>query len=170
MPYLIDGHNLIGQLPGLSLDDEHDEAKLVERLKGYMLRHRRRCTVVFDGGLPGGPSRTLSSSSVRVIFAHGGTNADRIIRERIGHIPDPRNWTIISADHEILSAARGRHMRIVRPADFARELDAPPIPTDPGGGAAADVRLSPGEVDDWLRIFGAGGAPDDAPDGDVRDE
>ena len=33
MLYLIDGHNLIGQMPGLSLDDPHDEAKLVERLK-----------------------------------------------------------------------------------------------------------------------------------------
>ena len=34
MPLLIDGHNLIGQIPELSLADEDDEGKLV-----MLLRH-----------------------------------------------------------------------------------------------------------------------------------
>ena len=56
MPLLIDGHNLIGrgQLPGLRLDDPDDEAKLVTRLRAYCARARKRATVVFDRGLPGG--------------------------------------------------------------------------------------------------------------------
>jgi hypothetical protein len=33
MPFLIDGHNLIGALPDLDLDDPDDEARLVERLQ-----------------------------------------------------------------------------------------------------------------------------------------
>ena len=33
--YLIDGHNLIGQLPDLSLTDPDDEAKLVQKLTGF---------------------------------------------------------------------------------------------------------------------------------------
>jgi len=33
MPYLIDGHNLIAQMPGFSLSDPDDEARLVLRLR-----------------------------------------------------------------------------------------------------------------------------------------
>lgn len=153
VPYLIDGHNLIGQLPDISLDDPDDEAQLVARLQRYMLRHRKRCTVIFDGGLPGGPSRDLSSASVKVVFAHGGTDADRIILARIRRIPDPKNWTIVSADHAITNAAQRRRMRVIRPGDFARDLNAPPLPADDD----PDPRLSPGEIDDWLRLFGAAG-------------
>ena len=54
MPILIDGHNLIGRLPDLRLDDPDDEAKLVLRLRAYAARTRKRITVVFDQGLPGG--------------------------------------------------------------------------------------------------------------------
>jgi predicted RNA-binding protein with PIN domain len=150
MPYLIDGHNLIGQLPDLALDDPHDEAKLVERLKRFMARKSKRCTVIFDGGLPGGPSRDLSTYSVRVIFAHGGTNADRIILERIRRARDPGSLIIVSADHAIIDAARRRNMQVTAPAAFAAEMNASPIPDD----RDPDPHLSPREVDTWLRLFG----------------
>ena len=150
MPYLIDGHNLIGQLPDLDLDDPHDEAKLVERLKSFMGRKRKRCTVIFDGGLPGGKSRDLSTHSVRVVFAHGGTNADRIIMERIRNTRDSGKLTIVSADHEIIDVARRQRMQVVAPSAFADEMNAPSIPDDDN----PNPHLSAHEVDDWLRIFG----------------
>ncbi len=46
---LIDGHNLIGRMPGLALSDPEDEAKLVALLKRYRARHKRDIVVVFDG-------------------------------------------------------------------------------------------------------------------------
>ena len=54
MPLLIDGHNLIGQMPDIDLADPDEESKLVHRLKRYCRQHNRRATVVFDAGLPGG--------------------------------------------------------------------------------------------------------------------
>ena len=159
MPYLIDGHNLIGQLPDLSLDDPHDEAKLVERLKSFMAHRRKRCTVVFDGGLPGGPSRNLSTGSVRVIFAHSNTTADRIIMERLRNTRDARAWTVVTADREIIAVAERCHARIQSPADFAREMQAAhtaPVPKDD-----PDPHLSPQDVQEWLRLFGAQGEDDD---------
>lgn len=159
MPYLIDGHNLIGQLPDLSLDDPHDEAKLVERLRSFMAHRRKRCTVVFDGGLPGGPSRDLSTGSVRVVFAHGGTTADRIILERLRNTRDAQRWIVVTADHEIVAFARRCHARVLSPADFAREMQAAhtitPSEDDP------NPRITPQDVQEWLRLFGA--QDDDTP-------
>lgn len=153
MSYLIDGHNLIGQIPGLSLDDPHDEAKLVERLKSFAARTGKRVTVIFDSGLPGGLSRDLSSHSVRVIFAHGGTTADAIILERIRETKDPGSWTVVSADHALIDAARRRRMKLLSPAEFANLLTAPPATKE------RDPHLTPDEVNEWLRLFGV--EPDD---------
>jgi predicted RNA-binding protein with PIN domain len=151
VPYLIDGHNLIGQIADLRLDDPHDEAKLVERLKSFMARKRKRCVVVFDGGLPGGLSRDLSTASVQAVFAHGGTTADAIIMERLRRLPDPGNWIVVSADHEITDAAARRRVRVLSPAEFAAGMNGPTLPDD---DADPDPHLSPDEVDDWLRLFG----------------
>ena len=50
MPILIDGHNLIGQMSDLSLADPDDEAKLLQRLRGYRNVANQPITVVFDSG------------------------------------------------------------------------------------------------------------------------
>jgi hypothetical protein len=155
LPYLIDGHNLIGQLKDLSLDDPHDEARLVERLKSFAARKGARCVVVFDGGLPGGLSRDLSTHSVQVVFAHGGTSADAIILERIGSLHDPDNWTVVSADRTIVEAAERRRVRVLPPAGFIQALATPAAPNDRN----RDPHLTPGEIDEWLALFG--GEPGD---------
>ena len=52
MHYLIDGHNLIGALPDISLEDPDDEVKLILVLRSWAVaRRRREVTVIFDGGL-----------------------------------------------------------------------------------------------------------------------
>ena len=48
MQWLIDGHNLIGQMPNLRLDDPDDEAKLLQYLRNFRARTGHRITVVFD--------------------------------------------------------------------------------------------------------------------------
>ncbi|MBL8045607.1 MAG: hypothetical protein JNL09_03645, partial [Anaerolineales bacterium] len=50
MPFLIDGHNLIGKMPGLRLDDPDDERQLVQFLRAYLARVKKSGTVVFDRG------------------------------------------------------------------------------------------------------------------------
>jgi len=106
MDYLIDGHNLIGAMPDISLADPDDEDQLIERLKGYMGRKRNRCTVVFDNGMLGGLSPELSSSRIKVYFAPNRTEADAIIRSRIRKADNPRNLLVISSDREIIAEAR----------------------------------------------------------------
>src|SRR5512139_530840 len=91
VPYLIDGHNLIAQMPDLTLDDPNDEVKLVLRLRQFAGRKKQSITVVFDHGIPGGWSSQLSTGPVKVIFAGSHSNADRIIMERIREAKTPTN-------------------------------------------------------------------------------
>lgn len=155
MPYMIDGHNLIGQLPDLSLDDPNDEALLVQKLIGFTARTGKTCVVVFDYGLPGGKSR-MSTRAVQVVFASQRSSADRVMLERIGKIKDPRKWTIVSSDLEVLETARGRRMQTMTSPDFAALLEAPPKPVV-DAGEQVDVKLSSDEVDEWLDFFQGGG-------------
>jgi Uma2 family endonuclease len=73
--------------------------------------------------------------------------------ERIGKIPDPVQWIVVSSDHVVMSAARSRRMQTMRSSDFAVLLEAPPAP-DIDAGEEAQVNLSAEEVNEWLQFFG----------------
>ncbi|MBL8161914.1 MAG: NYN domain-containing protein [Anaerolineae bacterium] len=152
MAYMIDGHNLIGQLPDISLDDPNDEAKLIQKLAGFAARTGKRCLVVFDHGLPGGTSR-MSSRAVQVVFASARSSADRVMMERIKKIPDPLGWTVVSSDRDVQAVARSRRMSTLHSEEFATLLQSPPRPKI-DAGEATDVQLSDAEVDEWLDLFG----------------
>ena len=153
MPYLIDGHNLIARLPDIDLADPNDEAKLVIKLRGFVARTRRKCTVVFDGGIPGGFS-SMSNRSVSVIFAAAQqSNADRVLKLRILRAKDPGNWTVVSSDEAVLDQARTYKMKWMSSTEFAEKMQGDQGEED-SAGEEIDVRLSPEEVEEWLDIFG----------------
>jgi len=153
MNYLIDGHNLIGQLPDIDLSDPNDEALLVQKLNGWTSRSRNHVVVVFDNGLPGGQSR-LSSGRVKVIFAPPDTTADSVIRKRIHGINPPTEWVVVTDDHQVQNAARVRRMTVMRSTDFARVMLAPPESArKPTPDIDPDVRVSEREIVAWLKEF-----------------
>ena len=156
MPILIDGHNLIHALPDIDLDDPNDEAMLVERLKSYSARTRKRCVVVFDRGLPGGLSRDLSTSQVTVIFASDGHNtADEVLRKRIRAVRDPGNYLLVSSDLEVRAAAEQRRMPVMTSAIFAAHMREVRVQAQEDA-RSGDVHLAPDEVEMWLKLFQAG--------------
>ncbi len=153
MPYLIDGHNLIARLPDIQLDDPDDEAKLVIKLRGFVAKNKKKCTVVFDGGIPGGYSK-MSNKAVKVIFASAfRSNADNLIKERIKNIPDPGNWTIVSSDNEVLNFARSYKMKAETSSQFVQTLKRKPRVQD-NRDESTHVQVSKDEVEEWLDIFG----------------
>lgn len=157
MRYLIDGHNLIGQLPNLSLADEHDEAKLVILLRQFAAGRKARIVVVFDHGIPGGWS-ALSGGPVEVVFAGSHTNADRILRERLKNEKQPGQLTLVTNDHEVISAAKARKVIVARSTDFAQQLTAvAEPPSRRNAPPPAERTLSDKEVDEWMKLFGQGG-------------
>jgi uncharacterized protein len=149
---LIDGHNLIGQTPGLSLADPNDEQKLVVMLRKYAARKNARLVVVFDSGNPGGKSKELSGGNVTAIFAGSHTIADRILMERIRELKQPGDWVVVSSDREVQQAAQHRRMTVWSSTDFAKKMGPPPQrevePPQP-----KDSGLTKSEVDEWLRLF-----------------
>lgn len=150
MPYLIDGHNLIGQLPDIRLDDPDDEVRLVSRLQAYAGRKGKRVTVVFDCGLPGGRSEDLSRGGVEAVFAPTGRNADRVLMERIRRSRNPRGLIVVTSDREVIAVAEERGARVVHSEAFVAELEAAAPPLDSG---KEHVHLSSEQVEAWLELF-----------------
>ena len=150
---LIDGHNLIAQLPGLSLDDPDDEQQLVVMLRKYAARRGARIVVVFDSGSLGGKSRELSGGHVTAIFAGSHTIADRILMERMRELKKPGEWMLVSSDREVQQAAEKRRVLVRSSQDFAAIMLAPPKEAD-NVQPAVEAKLSTDEVAEWLKIFG----------------
>ena len=152
MPYLIDGHNLIHFMPDISLDDPNDEAKLVMRLNQYMMRHRKKCTVIFDQGLPGGVDVLRTNSYVKAIFAPTNTNADEMIKDRVRSSRDPGYWQVVTSDQEVAEAARGRGATVISSGEFARLLTEFRESQGPTGEEKNPI-VSPDHVEEMLRLF-----------------
>jgi len=152
MNYLIDGHNLIPKLPGLSLQSIDDEMGLVKRLQEYCRRSRNQVEVYFDNAPPGqaGPRRY---GTVSAHFALQGRTADDAIRLRLGKLGrSGRNWIVVSSDQRVQADARAVHARVVPSEMFARELLAI-LGKDTETGTTSEAGLSPEEVAAWLKLF-----------------
>lgn len=155
MPYVIDGHNLIHVMPGIELDEEHDEVRLVQKLRGFFGRIGKKAEIVFDHGLPGGHSRDLSNSQVKVTFAPAHRlSADAVIMKRIRASRDAAQLVVVSSDREVRDAARAGRARVMTSQEFVAFMEetlADAIEQD----RSEDVQLSASEVDAWLHMFGA---------------
>lgn len=147
MPFLIDGHNLIGQMPGLDLDDPDDEQKLIELLRAYLVRVNKAGTVVFDRGLPGGAGK-WSNNVLEVRFAQHPRRADDLIKDRLRKERNPRGLVVVSADREVMDAAQHAGAEVRRPNEFVRQMLARPKTARP-----KEAGLTPAEVEAWEKEF-----------------
>ena len=149
MPILIDGHNLIGRLPGISLQDPDDEEKLARLLSSYRARSGKAVTVIFDPGGAHALSKRRQLGGVEIVFAPHGSSADRVIHRRVKAARNPGEWLVVTSDRE-LAAAVGRLGARVQSVDaFASTMDS-------SAGVPPDWREtppSPDEVDSWLALF-----------------
>lgn len=154
MAILIDGHNLIGQMPDLSLADPDDEAKLVQRLKIYRDAVKMPITVVFDPGESCTPPHSLSEGGIEVIFAGQRNSADRLIISRIQRAANPEHLLVVSSDQEIVDVARRFGAQVMSAPDFVRAMARTHgarrrRPKKP----KLEERVPAREVDEWLALF-----------------
>lgn len=165
MPYIIDGHNLIPKVPGLSLRAVDDELQLIELLQDFCRRQRKQVEVFFDRSPPG-QSGTRKFGAVTAHFVRQGGTADDAIATRLQRLgATARNWTVVSSDQRVQASARLAGAQAQDSAVFARQL----IPTgsQPVGGEThvgknprgktrdSSSSMSEKELDEWMRLFGA---------------
>jgi predicted RNA-binding protein with PIN domain len=149
MPYLIDGHNLIGCIRGMSLRDPNDERRLLEFLAPLAHALRRKMVVFFDRGASDCKGKGPRIGLVEARFIPLPGSADAAILGYLQGRNDARNYTVITSDSAVRERARRTGAKVVRAGEFLREAQS----------AAARVRKekppgNPEEIDDWLRLFG----------------
>jgi hypothetical protein len=157
MPLLIDGHNLIGQMPDLKLSDPDDEAKLIKRLQTFGLLERKQITVVFDPGGHDNHSRLFPEiqqhGSCKAIWAMPGHKADDLIRQLVSNVRDKQGLLVITSDTAVAKFVRVNGIKVQSSQDFARQLtsqlaerifaDAKPHPTRKENAQWAEVFKEP---------------------------
>ena len=151
MPYLIDGHNLIPKIPGLSLRDIDDELKLIQILQDYTRITQASLEVYFDHA-PAGYDRIQKLGRVKVIFVSDKTIADEMIIRRIKALgPSAPNWTVVTSDRRIQADAKESRAIRLSSEEFARSLMA--ALEKSRENPAGDREMTGGELDDWLKLF-----------------
>lgn len=152
MPFLIDGHNLIGAMPDLRLEDPDDEARLVERLQRLAMRTGRRITVIFDRGAPGMGGSLGPRNGVTVRFAPPGMTADELLIQRIRAERNPRGLIVVSSDRDVQAAARRHGATVWSAAEFLAYLRGH-LEESGEGEAEKPEAVDPVELEGWLRLF-----------------
>ncbi len=156
MPYLIDGHNLIPKLPGVSLSDIDDEKRLIEILQEFA-RHKpgKRIEVYFDRRAPGA-RRTHTFGNIRAHFIAPPADADAAIISRLKKLGGAaRTWTVVSSDRRVQAAAREAGARVLQAEEFTRQIRAANSATrsSPLPSQKTQANLSPEEIDEWEALF-----------------
>jgi len=153
MPYLIDGHNLVPKIPGMSLKMLDDEDRLIEILQVFARVRRKRVEVFFDQAPPTRGGKKMAGM-VGVHYVRSGKTADQAIIDRLRQLgKNARTWTVVTSDRQVKAEAHALEARLLSSEEFAVQLqearqEAQTIQkTDP-------APPGPDEIDDWLRLFG----------------
>lgn len=159
MNYIIDGHNLIPNIPGLSLSDLDDEPRLISLVHEFCRLSRSLAELYFDGAPPAQKSIT-GGGQVRVHFVRKGIPADEAIihfMHQAGR--NAKNHTLVSSDHHIQSEARSLGIPFIESAAFAQKM-LHVLTTARTSAGKSEPALSPGEVENWLQEFTSGRSKD----------
>ena len=158
MAYIIDGNNVMGQTPGWHRDPAAARRRLLDRVAAFARIKKARITIVFDGA----PDRDLPDSSgyrgVRVLYADRGSDADSRIERVVEASRDRRGLTVVTSDRRLAHAVRSLGASVIRSGEFRKLVDDAIETT---GQVADGERFEVGNVNEWLRYFGALPTDDD---------
>jgi len=128
MALIIDGHNLIGAMPDIHLNEPEDEARLLARLRAYRSFSGQELVVFFDSGdmpAPAGRAPNLSSPGVAVRFSRPGQTADDAIVAFLQGRPQPGQYAVVTNDVELIWRVQSAGASIIRANEFVTKLARP---------------------------------------------
>jgi predicted RNA-binding protein with PIN domain len=153
MNYMIDGHNLISKIPGLSLSMPDDEEQLINRLSRSMEGKSGRIEVYFDGA-PVGEARTQSYGRVRAHFVPADSTADEAIQAHLAKLgKSAHSWVVVTSDRSVQAAAHEVHASVISSEEFAQRLLDGLQDNKVDADRAPDQTLTQTELDEWMAIF-----------------
>lgn len=153
MPYLIDGHNLIPKI-GLRLSEPDDELELIRLLQDFARLRRQPIEVYFDGA-PSASSGTRKLGTIKAHFISLTSSADSAMRSRLNNMgKSAKNWTVVSSDREVQSAAKVNDAKFVSSEEFVTLLRETLSTVNKKN--RAEKTVSAKEVEEWLKVFGEG--------------
>jgi predicted RNA-binding protein with PIN domain len=153
MAYLIDGHNLIPKISGLSLRAMDDETQLILLLQDFCRKKRKKVEVYFDQA-PAGQAQSQRFGMVLAHFVREGTTADQAIANRLRRLGRlAANWTVVSSDHAVQNYARSQRAKVISSEAFAAMLGekSGQVELDPWENKRAGLRAD--EVEEWMNLF-----------------
>jgi len=161
MAYIVDGNNVMGQIPGWHRDKSKSRRELLVKLAAFARFEKARVTVVFDGGADDEVPDGSAYHGVKVLYAERGSDADTRIERLVERSTDPRGLTIVTSDRHLAFLVRSTGASVIRSGEFRsrieRRLQSSPTPED---GEQFEV----GDLDSWLRYFGSSPDDDDVAD------
>jgi hypothetical protein len=141
--FLVDAHNVLHhdrELSALMHNPEQARQEMERLLAG-----RQHLHLFYDGGL-GGDVRTTHRQGLAIDYAGTGEADDRIVRWL--KINYARRAVVVTDDAELRRRVRTLGAGIADARGFLTGLRRENDPREQRGP------LSPGEVDEWMRIFG----------------
>jgi len=157
MMMIVDGHNLIPHLPGLSLGDIDDEGQLIRILQEYARVRRKKIEVYFDQA-PTASAGVRKLGLVQAHFIRSGTTADEAIMARLRSLGKrAKNAQVVSSDRQVQQAARAHHAGVISSSEFAADWLA--LMEEVPGLDPRDRLLTNKEVEAWERLFRQGHPP-----------
>lgn len=151
MQYIIDGHNLIPNIQGLTLSDLDDEQALVDLLTPFLRAKKSRAMVFFDRAAAGRAGQR-NLGLIKAVFVPAGQTADAAIARYIRQLGGAsQNHTLVSSDRTVQASARAYHTAVLTSQEFSQLLQRfyeQEPQSDP-----AERSLSPEEVKQWEDLF-----------------
>lgn len=149
---LIDGHNLIPKIKGLTLRMLDDEMELIQILREYSRLSRKKVEVYFDNA-PIDKSGTRKFGTITAHFIRQGIPADEAIIKRIRNMGSKaRNVKVVSSDNHILRQVQAYQAETIPSDTFARMVEKV-LSSSPSGGKPDPEKLSEQEIENWLAFF-----------------
>ncbi|MGD2089434.1 MAG: NYN domain-containing protein [Candidatus Aminicenantes bacterium] len=155
MPYIIDGDNVIGSSPDISLEDPKARPKLIYIIRKFQENKKNNVTIVFDGMPENGVHREEIGEKFCVRYPPPGSSADDEIKCILNTFNHFKDVILVTSDRELRSFAKKKGAKIINSIEFYFQLKR--ISRIHGKKEETkkriDTQLSDTEVEQWMKIF-----------------
>jgi predicted RNA-binding protein with PIN domain len=155
MPIIIDGNNLIGSFPEISIEDPTSISKVIRLVKKFQEDKKNNVIIVFDGQPDGPAERGNSNQKFNIIYPRIGNTADDEIKAILDNMDYFKDVILVSSDRELKAYARDKGAKTINSIEFYYELKrfARVFWKKEESQKRINAQLSETEVDQWLKVF-----------------